>query len=98
MGDFGCQGINVVHENKSVEKFYQQWFKKCNGKERSERFLNQLYRTGQVFVYKSYANVTPEIKKYIRSLAKDITLEVPKIQENVVPWRYNFLKSVKHRC
>ena len=21
MGDFGCQGINVVHENKSVEKF-----------------------------------------------------------------------------
>tara|TARA_R110002096_G_scaffold190143_4_gene371105 strand:+ start:3297 stop:5321 length:2025 start_codon:yes stop_codon:yes gene_type:complete len=94
MGDFGCQGINVVHEDKSVEKFYQQWFKKCNGKERSERFLNQLYRTGQVFVYKSYANVTPEIKKYIKSLAKDITLEVPKIQENLVPWRYNFLNPL----
>ena len=94
MGDFGCQGINIVHENKSVEKFYQQWFKKCNGKERSERFLNNLYRTGQVFVYKSYANITPEIKKYIRSLAKDITLEVPKIQENVVPWRYNFLNPL----
>tara|TARA_R100000008_G_C3587645_1_gene173790 strand:- start:1610 stop:3637 length:2028 start_codon:yes stop_codon:yes gene_type:complete len=94
MGDFGCQGINIVHENKSVEKFYQQWFKKCNGKERSERFLNQLYRTGQVFVYKSYANVTPEIKKYIRSLAKDITLEVPKIQDNTVPWRYNFLNPM----
>ena len=94
MGDFGCQGINVVHESKSVEKFYQQWFKKCNGKERSERFLNQLYRTGQVFVYKSYANITPEIKKYIRSLAKDITLEVPKIQENMVPWRYNFLNPL----
>ena len=29
MGDFTCQGINIVHENKSVEKFYQQWFKKC---------------------------------------------------------------------
>jgi hypothetical protein len=64
MGDFGCQGINIVHENKSVEKFFQQWFKKIDGKERSERFLNNLYRTGNVFIYKSYANITPEISTY----------------------------------
>lgn len=94
MGDFGSQGINIVHENKSVEKFYQQWFKKCNGKERSERFLNNLYRTGQVFVYKSYASITPEITTYVKSLAKDITLEVPNIDQNVVPWRYNFLNPM----
>ena len=48
MGDFGSQGIKFVHEDKSVEKFFQQWFKKCEGKERSERFLNNLYRTGHV--------------------------------------------------
>jgi len=94
MGDFGCQGINIVHENKSVEKFYQQWFKKCNGKERSERFLNNLYRTGQVFVYKSYANITPEINTYIKSLANDIKLEVPDISKNTVPWRYNFINPL----
>ena len=34
MGDFGCQGINVVHESKSAEKFFKQWFKKVQGKER----------------------------------------------------------------
>ena len=89
MGDFGCQGIKIVHENKSVEKFFQQWFKKCNGKERSERFLNNLYRTGQVFVYKSYAQITPEITKYVKSLANDIKVEVPSIEQNFVPWRYN---------
>ena len=94
MGDFGCQGINIVHENKSVEKFFRQWFKKCNGKERSERFLNNLYRTGQVFVYKSYANITPEINKYIKSLASDIKIEIPKIQQNVIPWRFNFLNPL----
>lgn len=94
MGDFGCQGINVVHENKSVEKFYQQWFKKCNGKERSERFLNNLYRTGQVFVYKSYAQITPEINTYIKSLGSDIKLEVPDISKNTVPWRYNFINPL----
>ena len=43
MGDFGSQGINIVHENKSVESFYKQWFKRIEGKERSERFLNILY-------------------------------------------------------
>ena len=40
MGDFGSQGISLVHENKSAERFFNQWFKKVNGKERSERFLN----------------------------------------------------------
>jgi len=94
MGDFGCQGINIVHENKSVEKFFKQWFKKVDGKERSERFLNNLYKTGQVFVYRSYANITPEIKKYMRSMANDIRLELPVTLENVVPWRYNFFNPL----
>lgn len=95
MGDFGCQGINIVHENKSVEKFYQQWFKKINGKERSERFLNLLYRAGQVFAYRSYATVTPEITKYIKSMASDIVVEMPEFEKNQVPWRYNFFNPLQ---
>jgi hypothetical protein len=94
MGDFGCQGINIVHENKSAEKFFQQWFKKVDGKERSERFLNNLYRTGQCIVYKSYANITPEITKYIKSIGQDITVEVPRIEKNQIPWRYNFFNPL----
>ncbi len=94
MGDFGCQGINIVHENKSVEKFLQQWFKKVDGKERSERFLNNLYRTGNVFVYKSYADLTPDITKYLKSLASDIRVEVPDITKSQVPWRYNFFNPL----
>ena len=94
MGDFGCQGISIVHENKSVEKFYQQWFKKCGGKERSERFLNLLYRAGQVPVYRSYANLTPEVVKYVKSIGSDITVEVPQFEKNQIPWRYNFFNPV----
>ena len=94
MGDFGSQGINIVHENKSVEKFFQQWFRKIDGKERSERFLNNLYRTGQVFLYKSYANITPQISTYIKSLGSDITLELPNVEQNQVPWRYNFFNPL----
>ena len=94
MGDFGSQGVNIVHESKSVEKFFKQWFKKCEGKERSERFLNNLYRTGQVFLYRSYANITPEITKYIRSVGQDIAVEVPNIEKSTIPWRYNFFNPL----
>jgi hypothetical protein len=94
MGDFGSQGIKIVHEDKSAEKLLQQWFKKVEGKDRSERFLNNLYRTGQVFIYKSYADITPEIKKYMRSLAADIKVAVPDTKKNQVPWRYNFFNPL----
>ncbi len=94
MGDFGCQGISIVHENESVEKFFKQWFKKIDGKERSERFLNNLYRTGQTVVYRSNANITPDITKYIKSMANDITVELPEIERNQIPWRYNFFNPL----
>ena len=94
MGDFGCQGISIVHPNKSVEKFYQQWFKNVNGKERSERFLNNLYKAGNVIVYKSYAKVTPQLYQYMKSLAADIKVEVPNATKNEIPWRYNFFNPL----
>lgn len=94
MGDFGSQGINIVHQNKSVEKFYQQWFKNVNGKERSERFLNNLYKSGNVIVYRSYANVTPQLNNYMKALSSDIRVEVPNMTKNKIPWRYNFFNPL----
>jgi hypothetical protein len=94
MGDFGSQGIQIVHQNKSVEKFYQQWFKNVSGKERSERFLNNLYKTGNVITYRSYAKMTPQLEKYMKSLAADIKVEVPNIKNNEIPWRYNFFNPL----
>ena len=94
MGDFGSQGINLVHENKSAEKFFRQWFKKVNGKERSERFLNNLYRTGNVLLYRSYADVTPELGKFMKSMASDIKVNMPNIIKNQIPWRYNFFNPL----
>lgn len=94
MGDFGSQGIQIVHKDKSVEKFYQQWFRNINGKERSERFLNNLYRCGNVIVYRSYANVTPQLKNYMKALSSDIKVEVPTAPANEIPWRYNFFNPL----
>jgi hypothetical protein len=94
MGDFGSKGINIVHENKSVEDFYREWFKRVNGPERSERILNNLYRTGNVIIYKSYAAITPEVVKYVKSIGNDIKVEVPEIEKGVLPWSYTFFNPL----
>ena len=94
MGDFGSQGINIVHQNKSVEKFYQQWFRSVHGKERSERFLNNLYKCGNVIMYRSYAKVTPQLNTYMKSLSSDIRVEIPNLTKNEIPWRYNFFNPL----
>ena len=94
MGDFGSQGIQIVHRDQSVEKFYQQWFNYVNGKERSERFLNNLYKTGNVIIYRSMANVTPQLQNYMKALSSDIRVEVPNMIKNVIPWRYNFFNPL----
>jgi hypothetical protein len=94
MGDFGSQGINLIHEDKSVEKFYQHWFKRVDGKERSERFLNNIYRAGNVIMYRSNAQITPELKRYMKTLGSDIKIDLPAIEENVIPWRYNFFNPL----
>ena len=94
MGDFGSQGIQIVHRDKSVEKFYQQWFKSVNGKERSERFLNNLYKCGNVIIYRSYAKVTPQLNNYMKAMANDIKVEIPNMDKNIIPWRYNFFNPL----
>ena len=65
-----------------------------NGKERSERFLNNLYKTGNVVVYRSYADVTPKLEKYMKSVSQDIVVEVPNMKDRQIPWRYTFFNPL----
>lgn len=64
MGDFGCQGIHIVHTNPATEKFLRDWFQKVNGPERSERFLNTLFRCGTSIVKRKYAKVKRDKRKF----------------------------------
>lgn len=96
MSDFGCQGIQLKHKNKRMQKFWKKWFKKVNGKERSERFLNYLYRCGQVYIYRSYSKLTPKQVKDLRASAYDITYkDDPKVDKRQIPLRYTFMNPLK---
>lgn len=99
MGDFAVQGIKIVHKNKRIERFYRQWFKKINGKDRSERFLNNLYKTGNVVINKQTGKIGAKVAKdlYKAIGAADLridTLPEYKIEKKEIPWRYTFIDPV----
>jgi hypothetical protein len=99
MGDFAAQGIRIVHPKKREERFYRAWFKKVGGKDRSERFLNNLYRTGNIVINRQTAKLPAKLidKMYKATASTDILdPEVGEVElaKKEVPWRYTFIDPV----
>jgi len=95
MGDFAGQGITIVHPNKRIEKFFRAWFKKVNGLERTERFLNTLYRCGNVIVKRRTAKINKKTEKQLRSVG-DVDMKIIdlKVNRREIPWKFDFLNPV----
>jgi hypothetical protein len=99
MGDFAVHGIKLVHKNKRIERFYRQWFKKINGKDRSERFLNNLYKTGNIVIHKQTAKISLKVTDNLYKAIGSPDLNVKqmdqfKIEKKEIPWRYTFIDPV----
>lgn len=98
MGDFACQGITIVHPNPSIQEFYRGWFEMVNGRDRSERFLNTLYRLGNVVVSRELGRVRkPDLDKIKKGKTKgakqdfvDLSPDRP-IYKNEIPLSYAFM-------
>jgi hypothetical protein len=96
MGDFAVQGVRLTHRNKRIERFYRKWFKKISGKDRSERFLSNLYKTGNVVIHKQTAKLTLKAidKMYKATGEADIQIndiDDVKIEKKEIPWKYTFI-------
>lgn len=96
MGDFASQGVRLVHSVKSVERFYQRWFEKVRGKHTSERFLNYLYRCGNVIVKRKMGRIPKKFERKMKSVKgqHEIKLEKTKVKRRVAPLEYNFLNPL----
>jgi len=93
MGEFACQGIRISHTDERTQKFYKEWFDKVNGEERSERFMNNLYRTANIIIRRQTANISLKQRaEMFRASGKpDIKIEKQKISKAEIPWSYTFL-------
>jgi len=103
MGDFGSAGIRLVHPNQSIERFYQAWFNSVNGKERSERLLNYLYRMGNVVIKRSNGELqqkTIDTWKKAQARSKQVIEtdlddeDKPEPGPNQIPLKYTFLNPI----
>ena len=95
MSDFASQGLTLVHPNKTIEKFYRKWFTQVNGVDRSERFLNYLYRCGNVIVKRRTAKLNPDKERELkRSGGADIEIKDLKVKKREIPWVYDFLNPL----
>ena len=95
MADFAGQGITIVHPNKRIEKFFRARIQNVNGKERTERFLNTLYRCGNVVVKRRSSKINKRTEKQLRSMA-DADMEVIdlKVNRREIPWKFDFLNPL----
>jgi hypothetical protein len=103
MGDFAVQGVRLVHKNKRIERFYRTWFKKINGKDRSERFLNNLYKTGNIIIHKQTGKISLKVTDNLYKSLGSPDLQIKdanniSIEKKEIPWRYTFIDPVYVEC
>ena len=84
MGDFGSQGISIVHRNKNAQKFYRRWWDEVNGSERSERYLNNLFRCGNVVVKRRWAKLNKATQKQMTRGEDDVIVTKKNINLQVL--------------
>jgi hypothetical protein len=95
MGDFSSQGITVQHPIPAISRFNQDWFNRVKGKDRSERFLNLLFRQANVPVHKITGKITnnqlKEMKKTYAITDDGYVLDTKNESNRVIPLGYSFL-------
>ena len=95
MGDFACQGIRLVHQNKRVEKFYNEWFARVKGKETSERLCNLLFREANVPIRMRTAKINKqkrlEMQRSVASPDMNADIKVSNFSKGELPWQYSFI-------
>jgi hypothetical protein len=93
MSDFTIQGMDLVHPNPEVEKFYKEWWKKVRGKERSERIVNTALRMGTAIVVREKAKLK---RKQERDLKRGLAAPQAPVEVTAreIPWRYTVLSPL----
>lgn len=95
MGDFSSQGVRLVHRNKTVENFYNNWFNEVGGKRITERIGHLLCREANVPIRAYTARINnkkrKDMQQAIASVDLDIRIDDVEYVKKEIPWRYSFI-------
>lgn len=73
LADFATEGMSIVHDQVSVQNFYDVWMKKVQLKERINRFLVDYFESATVAIHKTRAQLrNDQATRMKRSSGKDV--------------------------
>lgn len=64
--DFASEGLTIVHEDESVQNFFNTWAKKVHLSERVQTILMTYFCLGNVFIHRRWATLSDEDKSRLR--------------------------------
>ena len=92
MSDFGSCGIKLEHPLPRVEQFYQNWFSRVGGPDRSERFLSNFYKYGVTILRRKMGTATLTKRRDIQKYgANSGILDTNRVNKFNIPIKYTFL-------
>lgn len=65
--DFATEGLIIEHPDKSVRNFYKTWATKVDLEDRIHSMFLNLFVSGNVFVHRRWADLTPKEKRAMKS-------------------------------
>lgn len=89
MVDFVVQDMHLVHSVRPQQRFYEAWWSKVNGVERSERFTNSLLLSARTIVQREVAKITPTQVKTLKKGQVIGAKDIP-VKKNEIPIQYTF--------
>jgi len=57
MSEFGAEGIEIIHPDAGPNEFYKAWSKKVKLEDRAERFLNWLFKSGNLVARRKFGTI-----------------------------------------
>ena len=98
MGDFAAQGIRLVHPNKRIERFHNDWFQQVQGTRVSERLGHLLFREANVPIRHYTAKINKkkrlDMQKAVGAADIRFDMDDPYFARNEIPWRYSFIDPI----
>ena len=101
MSELAVEGIEIVHDDKTISTFYKNWAKRVNLEERAERFLSWYFKVGNVAVRRQYGQLENDEIRLMKnnqnpSTRKEIALSQTgeKIEPGRIPLKYVFYNPI----
>lgn len=93
ISEFIVDGLEIIHENPEIQKFYRTWMRKCDLVNRAEQFARHLYRSGNVVIRRYTAEISvPEKNKMIDGVLLANYNKYPSKKRNSIPIKYVFYR------